>query len=470
MPVPPIPPAQHFDPANVPVKVIAIYNNKGGVAKTTSCYTLGYAMASKGIKVIMFDFDAQRNLSQAVLRSRTRKHGDTFASYLERLPHPHTVAEALMPAVTMNGPVLPMYADLVATFPVAGGELRLAIGDERIAQFEERIPLAEGLFDQQPALASIPGAPYHMIVRTAVAYGAAVCIVDLSPSIGALNRTLLCSSDYFMLPCAGEYFTMEAVQSLARFMVGPNDNHFLYRASAICRRQRQLAELPLLWLRRPAPMFLGTLMTRFNVKDRDMGALPRSVQSGISSVHAAVRTVLVPALRNITPANRAEPLFQEGANPPIPTPPMDLTFSDARFAAAGVDTETYNLVMLRDFFSLNPIAQFLSTPAPFVTKEMGQALKEWSTSQTHAAALAAAAAANVPIGLDCDQKFSWDGSMVARAADMKVATFAFVGRVLDLMEAPMVIRNRPFQTAQLAPLFHVPGANAVGADLVFVGF
>ncbi|WP_415466912.1 ParA family protein [Clostridium saccharoperbutylacetonicum] len=44
-------------------KVIAIVNQKGGVAKTVTALNLGYALSEMGKKVLLIDFNPQSSLT-----------------------------------------------------------------------------------------------------------------------------------------------------------------------------------------------------------------------------------------------------------------------------------------------------------------------------------------------------------------------------------------------------------------------
>lgn len=47
----------------MPVKIISVFNNKGGVGKTTLTFHLAHALAESGKKVLAVDLDPQCNLS-----------------------------------------------------------------------------------------------------------------------------------------------------------------------------------------------------------------------------------------------------------------------------------------------------------------------------------------------------------------------------------------------------------------------
>ena len=49
------------------MKTISLFNNKGGVGKTTLTWNLSVSLSAKGKSVLLIDFDPQCNLSIALL-------------------------------------------------------------------------------------------------------------------------------------------------------------------------------------------------------------------------------------------------------------------------------------------------------------------------------------------------------------------------------------------------------------------
>ena len=74
-------------------KLISVFNNKGGVGKSTLCWNLADSLGRRGKKTLLIDFDPQCNLSIAVLGenqfvgtlpSLNAAYGMTVRSFLQR--------------------------------------------------------------------------------------------------------------------------------------------------------------------------------------------------------------------------------------------------------------------------------------------------------------------------------------------------------------------------------------------------
>jgi cellulose biosynthesis protein BcsQ len=50
------------------VKILNLFNHKGGVSKTTTVFNLSWMLASTGKRVVIADFDPQCNLTGMVRR------------------------------------------------------------------------------------------------------------------------------------------------------------------------------------------------------------------------------------------------------------------------------------------------------------------------------------------------------------------------------------------------------------------
>lgn len=59
-------------------KIIALFNNKGGVSKTTTTFHLGWKLAEKGYKTLIVDTDPQCNLTGLCLNADKYNKLDNF--------------------------------------------------------------------------------------------------------------------------------------------------------------------------------------------------------------------------------------------------------------------------------------------------------------------------------------------------------------------------------------------------------
>lgn len=73
--------------------IISVFNNKGGVGKSTICWNVANSLGHAGKSVLLIDFDPQCNLSLAVLGEKrfvdvlptqNVPYGETIRSYLQR--------------------------------------------------------------------------------------------------------------------------------------------------------------------------------------------------------------------------------------------------------------------------------------------------------------------------------------------------------------------------------------------------
>lgn len=79
---------------------IGIYNNKGGVAKTTSVINIAYAFAKKGKRVLVVDCDNQENCFSFFFSSQSTK--EVFNTEYDGILHTTWQKYVLMDVVTCN--------------------------------------------------------------------------------------------------------------------------------------------------------------------------------------------------------------------------------------------------------------------------------------------------------------------------------------------------------------------------------
>jgi cellulose biosynthesis protein BcsQ len=205
--------------------IIAFFNHKGGVSKTTTTFNLGWALADLGKKVLIVDGDPQCNLTGTVLGF---DGVDDFESFYKKNPNSN-ISDALDPVFKGTGaPLKP--ANITKT---PNKNLFLLAGNIALAENETQIAVAVSTSAAIPALQNIPGSIGALLRMTAIAEKIDVVLIDMSPSVGALNQCFLMGSDFFIIPTSPDYYCNQAITSLARVVPRWNAAVASFRAGAL---------------------------------------------------------------------------------------------------------------------------------------------------------------------------------------------------------------------------------------------
>ncbi|MDZ4763585.1 MAG: ParA family protein [Chloroflexota bacterium] len=188
------------------IPVIAFFNNKGGVGKTSLVYHLGWMFEQLGVTVLAADLDPQANLTAACLDD------EKMIELIEGSPA-QTVFAFIRPLIQRTGDV-----QAPALVPLGENERYFLLpGDLRLSEFEQQLSdeWANTRNGDIGAL-RLTSALWRMLQIGAKQVQAAVILVDMGPNLGAINRTLLISSDHIVVPLAPDLFSLLGLQNLGK--------------------------------------------------------------------------------------------------------------------------------------------------------------------------------------------------------------------------------------------------------------
>jgi chromosome partitioning protein len=289
--------------------IISLFNHKGGVSKTTTAFNLGWALAAKGKKVLLVDGDPQCNLTGTVLGFEGQSD---FEAFYKKVPQGN-LCGALGPAFNSTpAPLAP-----AAVQATSQKNLSILAGHIDLATYEAQLAVAFTTSAALPVMRNLPGAAGVLLRTTAQKNGIDVVLIDMSPSVGALNQSLFLASDYFIVPTSPDYFCYLAVQSLSKVLPAWNQSAMLMRGAA----SGLSYPLP-----DNGPKFLGIISQRYRPRSGEPAA---SFQGWIDRIKAAVNDTLVPALKS-----------------------QNMVVSEKDFTASGALDSPYNLANIADFNSL----------------------------------------------------------------------------------------------------------------------
>lgn len=189
------------------VPIIAFFNNKGGVGKTSLVYHVAWMMARKHLRVVAADLDPQANLTANFLDE----------DELEKLWPVDTPLTA--PAKTVYGSLAPLIRGVgdIAEPPVVEVDDRLYIipGDLALSRFEDELSDQwPDCLDGKERAFRVISAFWRLLTWAARETECDVVLVDVGPNLGAINRSAIVATDHVVIPLAPDLFSVQGLQNL----------------------------------------------------------------------------------------------------------------------------------------------------------------------------------------------------------------------------------------------------------------
>ncbi|RIR11608.1 ParA family protein [Mycobacteroides abscessus] len=186
---------------------IAFFNNKGGVGKTTLACNFAAYLSGHGYSVTVADCDPQSNATQLLLPEAVWESIYENRQDSER----RTILRALRHIRAGDSGV---ETDLELHQSSRFGVSVLA-GHPSLSMVEDRLSASWAEFSAR----YLGGARRSLWVRELVtSLTADVVIFDLGPSLGALNRSVLIGSDFFVTPVAPDLFSLYALENIGDWL------------------------------------------------------------------------------------------------------------------------------------------------------------------------------------------------------------------------------------------------------------
>lgn len=160
-------------------KAIAIFNQKGGVGKTTTNINLGASLAMRDKKILMLDIDPQGNTTSGIGIS---KKDLPYTVYDLLIEDDFDTKKAIINTGVKNLDIIPASVDL------AGAEIELVQIEGREKRLRKAIEKVRDEYDY--------------------------VFIDCPPSLGLLTINSLTAVDSVLIPIQCEFYALEGVSQL----------------------------------------------------------------------------------------------------------------------------------------------------------------------------------------------------------------------------------------------------------------
>ena len=200
------------------VPVLTFFNNKGGVGKTSLVYHLAWMFVELDRSVLVVDLDPQANLTAAFLDEEQLVElwdapPDDAAGTIYQCVRPLTqVGDIRSPQLIGIGeqPLEPRLFDLVPSLSLLPGDLALSSFEDILSSEWPNCLESENLYRAFRVITAF----WQVIQSAAHRSEADIVLVDVGPSLGAINRSALIATDFVVVPLAADLFSRQGLRNL----------------------------------------------------------------------------------------------------------------------------------------------------------------------------------------------------------------------------------------------------------------
>lgn len=181
--------------------IIAFFNNKGRVGKTSLVYHIAWMFCDFGLRVVAADLDPQANLTAAFLDpERLEEIWENSNS---------TIYQCVQPLVRGFGDITDPNLEEIDS------RLVLLVGDLALSGFEDELSTEwSKCMDGKERSFRVISAFWRLLDSAASSHEAEVVLMDLGPNLGAINRAALIAADYVVIPLAPDLFSLQGLRNL----------------------------------------------------------------------------------------------------------------------------------------------------------------------------------------------------------------------------------------------------------------
>ncbi len=213
------------------MKIISVFNNKGGVGKTTLMYNTAYALAELGKKILVIDCDPQCNMSlnfltedrleyiwrgeeEFITEGYQKSRESSVEDYEKLIKQPRSLHFILKPSE--EGIDDPKETPLPL---VINDNLHLIPGRLTMYLFEDFISKRwNDLYSGNPLAIRTVTKIRKLCEELKLIHQYDYVLIDTSPSLGALNKVIISFADHFLIPCNPDKFSLYGIKNIGHSM------------------------------------------------------------------------------------------------------------------------------------------------------------------------------------------------------------------------------------------------------------